>query len=64
MHFDLARKMGDQGKLERDGLPCCSLDVCTLLLYVLFNVYVALYDSQTKMCLSHASSGIAVEFVP
>ena len=26
MHFDLARKMGVEGKLDRDGLPRCSLD--------------------------------------
>jgi hypothetical protein len=26
MHFDLARKVGEEGKLDRDGLPCCSLD--------------------------------------
>jgi hypothetical protein len=25
-HFDLARKVGVEGKLDRGGLPCCSLD--------------------------------------
>jgi hypothetical protein len=26
MHFDHAGKIGEEGKLDRDGLPCCSLD--------------------------------------